>query len=53
MPWDAKDAFGHTHKADTAAKKKKWAKVASAILAKSGNEASAIRIANSMMGSKK
>lgn len=57
MPWTAGDASSHTKKANTEAKKKKWAKIANraltTCLADGGNqgdcEASAIRIANSQM----
>lgn len=47
MPWTAKDAKDKTKKASTPAKKKKWSKVANAILKKTGDEGMAIRIANS------
>lgn len=52
MPWSADDAETHTHKADTPARKKLWAKVANRTLniAKDQNwsepEAHAIRVAN-------
>ena len=57
MPWTAADAKGHTGKADTAAKRKRWAEVANDALQrcldKGGNqdecEASAIRQANSVI----
>ena len=49
MPWTANDAHKHTKKADTKAKKKKWAKIANAVLRSGKSEASAIRIANSNM----
>lgn len=48
-PWSAKDASHKTKKADTPAKRKKWAKIANAVLRSGKSEASAIRIANSSM----
>jgi uncharacterized protein YdaT len=50
MPWNEKDAKGKTKKATTPAKRKKWAKVANAVLRKTGDEGSAVRIANAAMG---
>lgn len=47
MPWDKDDAKGKTKKANTPAKKRKWAKIANAVLKDSGDEALAIRVANS------
>jgi len=55
MPWKPNDAPRHTKKANTPAKKAKWAKVANSALkscqAKTGNdcEGYAIRVANSAM----
>jgi hypothetical protein len=55
VPWTAKDASAHTKKADTEAKKRKWAAIANATLEscqKSGGgdcEGKAIRVANSKM----
>jgi hypothetical protein len=46
MPWQAGDARSHTHKAKSAAQQTQWAKVANAILARTGDDAKAIRIAN-------
>lgn len=48
MPWSAKDATKHTKKA--AGKGATWSKVANEVLAKSGDEGKAIRIANSVIG---
>jgi len=31
MPWSAKDAFGHTHRASAPPKRRKWAKIANAV----------------------
>ena len=55
MPWTAADAPSHTKKADTQAKKEKWAKIANATLescqASGGEdcEGKAVRVANSKM----
>jgi hypothetical protein len=46
MPWSANDAKGHTRKANTPAKRKKWAAVANDILKQSKDEGKAIKIAN-------
>lgn len=53
MPWTARDAVKHTKKANTPAKKKKWAKVANAALKQYDDEGRAIRVANAAMGRKK
>lgn len=53
MPWTAADAPRHDRKANTPAKKAKWARVATGILKKTGDEGKAIRIANSMMSKMK
>lgn len=46
MPWTPKDSTGHTKKASNPATKKQWSATANAVLAKTGNEGQAIRIAN-------
>lgn len=46
MPWTMESAGRHTRKATTAATKKQWADTANAVLAKTGDEGKAIRIAN-------
>lgn len=47
MPWKPGDGPArHTHKADTPAKRKQWASTANSVLEKTGNEGSAVRIAN-------
>jgi uncharacterized protein YdaT len=46
MPWKSSDATRHTHKAKTPKKKRAFAKVANKVLAESGDEGKAIRIAN-------
>lgn len=53
MPWTAKDSYRHTHKATTPTKKRQWAHVADNVLAKTGNEALAIREANGVVGKNK
>ncbi len=53
MPWSSRDSFEKTKKANTKSKKKKWAKVANAVLEKEGDEGMAIRIANASMNKKK
>jgi hypothetical protein len=45
-PWDASDATGKTKRATTPATKKQWKTVANAVLAKTGDEGQAIRIAS-------
>ena len=42
MPWTPKDAKRHSKSADP----KKWAAIADAVLKKTGNDVSAIKIAN-------
>lgn len=49
MPWTAADAPRFTKKANTPAKRKKWARIANAVLKRTGSEKSAIRIANDAM----
>lgn len=46
MPWDDKDASSKTHKANTPAKRRQWSKTANSVLEKTGDDASAIKIAN-------
>jgi len=58
MPWSSSEAKGHTKKADTPEKQRKWSRIANNALAnaksngKSQSEAEgyAIRVANSAMG---
>lgn len=50
MPWTAEQATAHTHKADTPKKKRQWADVANSELAAHGDDARAIRAANSVVG---
>jgi hypothetical protein len=49
MPWSAADASSHTKKADTPAKKKRWAAVANAALGSGSSEGSAVRQANAVI----
>jgi uncharacterized protein YdaT len=53
MPWTSKDATKHTKSAKSPASKKQWAKTADAVLAQSGNEGKAIRIANAAVNKRK
>lgn len=46
MPWKPSDATSKTKAANTPAKKRKWSKTANAALKNTGNDKSAIRIAN-------
>lgn len=46
LPWTSRDARKHTHKASTPKKKRQFAAVANKVLAESGDEGKAIRIAN-------
>ncbi len=47
MPWTPKNGPArHTKKASTPAKKKQWAATANAVLKKTGDDATAIKIAN-------
>jgi hypothetical protein len=48
MPWDASDAQGKTHRANTPGKRQAWSRRANAILKETGDEGKAIRIANWM-----
>jgi hypothetical protein len=53
MPWSAADASRKTHKAKSAGAKKQWSATANAVLAKSGDEGKAIRIANAAVAKRK
>ena len=47
MPWTPGDGpKRHTKAADTPAKRKQWSDTANSVLKKTGNDASAIKIAN-------
>lgn len=49
MPWKMSDAKLNTKKADTPAKKEKFAKVANAVLKKTGDDVKALKIAKSVI----
>lgn len=53
MPWQMRDAMKHTKKANTNAKKKQFAAVANKVLADSGDEGKAIRVANAAVAKNK
>ena len=46
MPWKPSEAKSHNHKASTPEMQRVWAKVANAVLKKTGDEGKAIREAN-------
>ena len=46
MPWKAKDAKRHTHKAKSAKRKRQWKIVANSVLKRTGDEGRAVRSAN-------
>lgn len=47
MPWSMDSASKHTKKASNPATKKQWASTANSVLAKTGDDATAIKVANS------
>jgi hypothetical protein len=49
MPWKPGDAKGHTKKAKSPAEQRQWSDVANSILKATGNEARAVRGANSQV----
>ena len=49
MPWEPKDAPRHNRKANTPALRRQWAHVANAELARTGDDAVAVRAANSAL----
>lgn len=49
MPWKPNDAKAKTKKATTPQAKKAWSSTANAVLKRSGDEASAVRVANSVV----
>ena len=50
MPWTADDGPArHTKKANTAKKRRQWAHVANGVLAKTGDDALAVREANGVI----
>jgi uncharacterized protein YdaT len=53
MPWTAKDAGRFTKKAKSPKAKRQFAKVANKVLADSGDEGKAVRIANAAVKKRK
>jgi uncharacterized protein YdaT len=51
MPWSPSDAPKHDKDANTPEKQRKWAKIANAVLKRTGDDAMAIRVANSRVES--
>lgn len=49
MPWTAKDAERHTHKAKSGVAKRQWSDVANSILKRTGDEGQAVREANGVI----
>jgi hypothetical protein len=49
MPWSARDAYSHTKQANTPSLQRQWAHVANSELEKHGDDARAIRAANSVV----
>jgi hypothetical protein len=49
MPWTPEDASKKTHRAKTAKQRREWAHIANGVLAKTGNDALAIREANGVL----
>jgi hypothetical protein len=50
MPWTSRDAYRHSKKASTPSLQRQWAHVANSELERTGDEALAIRAANSVVG---
>lgn len=46
MPWSPTDSEAKTHRADTKATKEQWSATANAVREKTGDDATAIKIAN-------
>ena len=53
VPWTAKDASSKTKKAKSPAAKKQWKAIANSVLAKTGNDATAIKMANAVIKRRK
>ncbi len=53
MPWTAKDAYRKSHKASTLAAQRQWAHVANSELDLTGDDARAVRAANSVVAKRK
>ncbi len=53
MPWSASDAKRHTKKATSRGLQEEWASIANGVLADTGDEGRAIRIANAHVAQKR
>lgn len=53
MPWTEKDAIHKTKKAKSAKAKRQWRDVANSVLAKTGDDARAIKSANAVIAKRK
>lgn len=53
MPWSPKDATGKTKKAKSAKAKRQWADIANSALKRTGNEATAIKMANGVIAKRR
>lgn len=53
MPWSARSATKHTHKAKSPKAKRQWSKVANKVLDETGDEGRAIRIANAAVAKRR
>lgn len=53
MPWTPGQASSKTKKANTPAARKQWSATANAVLKKTGNDATAIKIANAAVAKRK
>ena len=49
MPWNSRSAKKHTKRANTAKKKRQWAKIANSVLKATGDESRALRTANAIL----
>ena len=49
MPWSPKDAINHNKKVGSSKKKDMWSRIANKTLEKTGSDARAIRVANSVI----
>jgi hypothetical protein len=49
MPWDPEESRRHTKKASSAVSQRQWSSVANSVLAKTGDEGKAVRIANGVV----
>ncbi len=53
MPWKPSDASSKTKKANTPSKKRQWSDVGNKVLAKTGDDARAIKEANAVVARNK